>query len=85
MTFLRRPSPLGRNGIFCAPSQFDDVIQGENLGLPPTPTPDCSGDVTAVEHWGQSWLIGSTTIGSGAQVQADTLHKDVGKAVVSIP
>ena len=40
------------------------------------PTPACPNNgSTAVVHWGQEWMIGSTTSGSGAAVQTDTLQK----------
>jgi hypothetical protein len=40
------------------------------------PTPVCPNNgSTPVVHWGQEWVVGSTTSGSGAPVQTDTLQK----------
>jgi len=68
-TNWRRGSPGGLTG---GPS-FDDFIQGEVSTM--TPTPLCSGNATAVQHWGQEWRIGSVTPGTGVRVQTDTLQK----------
>lgn len=88
-TNWRRGSEGGINTDPSAPSQFSDEIQGENLALPPVPIPDCSGNAAAVEHWGQAWGAGSTTVGlgsvNGVQVQSDTIRKSVGKATVTVP
>lgn len=61
--------------LAATPAAFSDEIQGENVALPPNPTPICIGAEQAVEHWGQEWRIGSTVTGSGTRVQADILQK----------
>ena len=61
-------------------STFADHIEGMNLSASPKPVPTCNGSSTAVQHWGQEWLIGSLTIGSGTLVQTDTLQKYIGYA-----
>jgi hypothetical protein len=58
---------------------FADNIQGDYPTLRPTPVCD-SSNATLVLHWGQSWRVGSLTIGSGAVVQTDTIQKMIGKA-----
>jgi len=88
-TNWRRGSEGGVNTDASAPSQFNDLIGGENLALPPVPVPDCSGDATPVDHWGQAWGVGSSTIGlanvNGVLVQNDTIRKSKGKAAVTLP
>jgi len=57
-----------------APASFADQIGGAGSGG--MPTPGCAGNgTTKVDHWGQSWYIGTLTSGSGARVQSDTLQK----------
>lgn len=59
-----------------AGAPFADQIGGENLSLPPTPTPTCNtGTSPKVEHWGQEWWFGSLMPGVGVRVQTDTLQK----------
>jgi hypothetical protein len=70
----------GPAGSYTTPSDasFADDIGGENItggGFTPIPTPGCGSGSTAVEHWGQSWYVGTTANGSGARVQSDTLQK----------
>lgn len=74
-----RDPPLGLN----APTaSFADHIQGEDGSPTPTPICDDTGiDTTAVQHWGQSWHIGSTTPGVGRTVQTNTLQKLLGRAL----
>jgi hypothetical protein len=31
-------------------------------------------------HWGQTWRVESTTVGTGQRVQTDVIQKDVGRA-----
>ncbi len=80
------PVPNWRQGVQGAitttGSTFADHIGGENLSLPPVPVPTCNAsDGTAIDHWGQDWLIGSTQIGVGVRVQSDTLQKYIGHAL----
>lgn len=56
------------------PAAFFDRIQGETSSHTPTAVCDNSSTV-AVQHWGQSWRVGSTSIGSGALVQTDAIQK----------
>jgi hypothetical protein len=64
-----------------SPAAFFDEIGGENVALPPNPTAACSGTATAVDHWGQEWKIGTTSIGVGTRVQTDTIQKYTQHAV----
>src|SRR6185437_13112131 len=62
--------PTGNNwgnrnqGSFTGVS-FADRIDGEYLGLPPSPTPGCGPDGSPVRHWGQEWRVGSLSTGVG--------------------
>jgi hypothetical protein len=71
-TNWRRGPP---NGFSLSGASFTDVIQGEQTSLPPNPVPSCTGPSTAVQHWGQEFRVGSTTIGVGKRVQTNTLKK----------
>jgi hypothetical protein len=69
----------GPKGFSSTESAFADEIGG----APPsgsTPTPNCNGPTTPVQHWGQEWYIGSTTPGAGTPVQTDTLQKYINSA-----
>jgi hypothetical protein len=70
-----------------APAQFHDEIQGQYVvGIDTQPPPSwipvpvpsagaCPPCSTAVDHWEQTWQVGSLTIGAGMEVQADTIQK----------
>ncbi len=62
---------------------FADVVQGQAVSPPPYPFPTGPASplgTTAVHHFTQSWFVGNTTPGSGAQVQTDTLQRYVDHA-----
>ncbi|HXR96638.1 MAG TPA: hypothetical protein VN709_02235 [Terriglobales bacterium] len=66
-----------------SPASFGDQIQGENIALPPVPVPNYvqgSAPGTPVQHWSQTWQIGSLTIGAGVEVQSDVLQKYINAA-----
>ena len=57
-------------------TMFADLIGGETPTHTPAPTaPGSPLGTTKVQHWGQSWYIGSQTPGKGTKVQTDTLQK----------
>jgi hypothetical protein len=64
-------------------STFADKIGGQAAGY--TPSPNCNGPTTPVDHWGQAWFIGSPTSGQGTKVQDDTLQKYINSANHLIP
>ena len=72
-------------GMTSVGGSFADSVGGENLSLPPTPTPTCNGNTQPIQHWGQSWQVGSLTIGAGVGVQTNTLRKMLGIAGHTIP
>jgi hypothetical protein len=55
------------------------LIEGDTPTATPTPTCD-PNSVDKVMHWGQTWRVGSTTVGTGQRVQTDVIQKDVGRA-----
>jgi hypothetical protein len=68
----QRGSEFG--GVVGPVDWFDQI--GAYTGTGATPTANCLGGAgTAVQHWGQEWRFGSTTIGSGMAIQTDTLQK----------
>jgi hypothetical protein len=77
-----RGEPVGRD---TAGSSLVDQISGEPLINSPVPTPTCDDNSQPVDHWGQAWRVGSTTIGAGKLVQTDTLQSMVGKATHTNP
>lgn len=74
-TNWRRINPQFQTTDPSNPAGFADEIQGENINLPAVPNTSCPGTAVAVQHWSQSWWIGTTTIGAGVRVQTDTLQK----------
>ena len=74
----RRGNP---GGLTSPDSTFTDEIGGEASGFTPTATaPQSPLNGTKVQHWGQEWRVGSTTIGSGARVQTDIIQKNIDHA-----
>jgi len=62
---------------------FTDIVQGQPVSPPPYPFPTVPSTplgTTAVHHFAQSWFVGSTTPGSGARVQTNTLKRYVDHA-----
>ena len=74
-TNWRRQDPGAANTDPSTPAMLEDIIQGENIALPPIPPTACPGAGLAVEHWGQEWRIGDLSIGSGKRVQTDVIQK----------
>jgi hypothetical protein len=57
-------------------TSFYDQMQGESAGHTPTPkNPQTPRGSTKVQHWAQSWFIGSTDPGKGTKVQTNTFQK----------
>jgi hypothetical protein len=74
----RRADP---QGLITDGPAFVDGIFGEYPGLPAVPQPTCDGNSQPVQHWGQTWQVGSLTIGAGRRVQTNTLQKLIGRAL----
>jgi hypothetical protein len=60
-------------------SLFYDTIGGELASYNPTRV--CGVGSNSVQHWGQSWRIGSSVSGDGSLVRSHTFQKYLGHAV----
>jgi len=69
-----RPDPGSSTTDDLTPALFADHITGPAVAVA-NPTPVCVAAGQAVQHWGQEWKIGSTTVGSGTRVQTDILTR----------
>ena len=58
-------------GSYVNPASWADAIGGPQPAIQnPNPVADCRGTTTAVEHWGQTWYVGSPIPGNnGVRVQ----------------
>jgi hypothetical protein len=85
------------NGNITDPADARDEIQGEAsanvCGIgdggsgtnPYFPTANINGALSAVQHWGQGWRVGSVTSGIGQTVQTDVLKKYINHAEHIVP
>ena len=57
------------------PLTFYDLISVAGTGTPQPQNPQTRRGTVKVDHWGQQFRVGSTSQGSGACVQCDTLQR----------
>ena len=63
-------------GYHSGGTTFHDQMGGESAGHTPVPqNPQSPLGTTKVQHWNQSWFIGSLTPGQGTLVQTNVFQK----------
>jgi hypothetical protein len=68
-------------GFIVPPDWHYDTVEGETPDHTPTPVPPTDADAgIKVYHWPGIWRIGSSTVGSGREVERVTWQKYTGRA-----